>query len=76
MSVLGKVLQEYCMIVDSNSADRFANKKLGCSKVRKDKFLSEVSEELEDGVSRFTSYDKAQDYIDSLRRSPYVKMGI
>lgn len=84
MSTFTKVLRNYCMIEDMESAERFVKKELSCSKVRKDKFLAECNAILVLKPQGHTAEcrpcgldeEHIKDYIDSLRRAPYQGMGI
>ena len=82
MSNFTKVLNEYCMIEDMEDAERFAKKHLKCSSTRKDIFLMQCEDELKmDGHGGrwelpTDDEEKIKDYIDSMRRAPYIGMGI
>lgn len=75
MNTFQKVLKDYLMVETVEQAKGWA-KKQACSSHRKAQFVEEVKDAIENDNTLYQSADRCMDYIDSLRRAPYVGLGI
>ena len=66
------------MIENMQQAKKFTRTQLGCSNYRKEGFLQQVSRCIDGEPTEYDhkSYDRIQDDIDALRRSPYIGIGL
>ena len=76
------VLKEYCLVENMREANKFVHENFNCSLVRQERFLRECMVVLNKEGPEDTchpcqmTYDRLQDYIDSLRRAPGVGIGL
>lgn len=78
MNIFRQVLKDYLMVVTMEDAEKWITRQ-PCSAFRRELFLRECAVaigESKDGTPLLDDYHRIQDRIDSLRRAPYVGMGI
>jgi len=74
MTNFSKVMLEYLGVTSIESAKVWVSKQM-CSTYRAEKFASEYILDMM-GERKWRTEDSVKDYVDSLRRAPYVGMGI
>ncbi len=74
-SVFRQVLNEYLMVYNMKDAKQWIDKQ-PCGPEKKKIFLNECDMAFNFDGGHYVDYNKVQDYMDSLRRNPYVGLGI
>ena len=75
MNIFQKVLKEYLMVTNMGEAKVWIDSQ-PCGPEKKKIFLNECDQTFNFDGGRFTDEERIKDYMDSLRRNPYVGLGI